>query len=95
MPDDREAAKLASRKLLDLAFDERWAHDQGFYAGYDAGRASLSEEEVELRAIVQEMVDWFGEHDGKADDFGRLRFVARANDNLDIYPARGDKEAQG
>lgn len=33
--------------------------------------------------LLCEFVDWFARNDGKADDFGRLRFVAEAEDLLD------------
>lgn len=34
-------------------------------------------------SLLCDVVDWFARHDGKADDFGRLFFVAKAEDILD------------
>lgn len=40
--------------------------------------------EDKLEACLQEVVDWFHDNDGVADDFGRLRFVQYAEDHLGI-----------
>lgn len=46
-------------------------------------------EELAPAAILRDMVDWFDEHDGRADDLGRLTFVARAQEFLERF--RGEE----
>ncbi len=50
------------------------------YAWKDTSEGAYQSEEGPAASILRDMVQWFREHDGRADDFGRLRFVAWAED---------------
>jgi hypothetical protein len=44
----------------------------------DWARLLLERDDVQGRAALERMVAWYDEHDGRADDFGRLRIVIDA-----------------
>ncbi len=49
---------------------------------------------TEARELLRAFVDWFREHDGKADDFGRLNVVANAERflGIDYNPLPGEPD---
>lgn len=61
--------------ILESALTE--ARAQGF-SGKSERLAWYRTVAIELRRLLEECVDWIVKADGKADDFGRLDFVARA-----------------
>jgi len=74
----QDAAGMSSSKYPGARARELiiWRSARRFEAALAAREDTERPDELnEARVVLAEMCEWFRKNDGKADDFGRLRFV--------------------
>jgi hypothetical protein len=54
---------------------------------WDWATLLIERDDTEGPKVLRRMVEWYEEHDGRADDFGRLRIVIDAQRALDANAA--------